>query len=350
LKFKEKGGFKATDKKAGTPAATSALAALGGLLMATVHSVSHFSVTMGHRVNAIRMSDRQALAAAAAAAAAEAGGGEAAAATATADTTPYVTASSAFATSVTEHDCKQDELGRAQQRSAVRGSAGLPTPIAEAVEQATEPAQGGVTTALTACAAEAGTSAVPASQQSAVTDTLEAASARASQRAAAAAAAAASSTQNMPAQQQQQQAITAKHANAGCWPFGSSANPTPGSKATQKQPKQDISRRCDWLRSNIEGLGWRLDPWVLLVSLGISVVAVAAGAWQIAQQRERFDLRSSASVTEVRLASCLLLCLCVWLVPWATGWCGVLVLTTRAWQIAQQRQRLICAARPAPHR
>jgi hypothetical protein len=296
LKFKEKGGFKATDKKAGTPAATSALAALGGMLMATVHSVSHFSMTMGHRVNAIRVSDRQALAAAAAAAAAAAGGGDtAAAAAATADNTPYVTASSVIShsQSVTGDGNEQAEFGqRAKQRGAVRGTAGLPMPIAEAVEESDEQAQDGdgVAGAETASAVAAGSSAI--SHESVASDTLAAANAHANERATAAA-------DNQHAQQHQ--ASTAKHASASCWPFGSSANPNSSSKTSQKQPKKDSKRCCDWLRTNIEGLGWRLDPWVLLFSLGISVVAVAAGAWQIEQQRERFDLRSATSATQVRL-------------------------------------------------
>jgi hypothetical protein len=293
LKFKEKGGFKATDKKAGTPAATSALAALGGMLMATVHSVSHFSMTMGHRVNAMRVSDRQALAAAAAAAAG--GDGAAAAAAATDDSTPYVTASSALSDSqsVTNNAREQDELGqRAKQRGAVRGTAGLSMPIAEAVEEPDEALQLGdvVAVAATASAVAAGSNAVD-HISAAASDTLAAASARANDGTPAA--------DNKRAQQHQ--ASTAQHANASCWPFGCSANHNPSTKTSQKQPKKDSKRRCDWLRTNIEGLGWRLDPWVLLFSLGISVVAVAAGAWQIEQQRERFDLRSATSATQVRL-------------------------------------------------
>lgn len=55
-----------------------------------------------------------------------------------------------------------------------------------------------------------------------------------------------------------------------------------------------------WLRTNMEGLGYKLDPLVLLLSLGISLAAIAAGLYQIAEQRERFDLGSVQGTAQVR--------------------------------------------------
>eukprot|EP00879_Flechtneria_rotunda_P023643 GHRR01025018.1.p1 GENE.GHRR01025018.1~~GHRR01025018.1.p1 ORF type:complete len:506 (+),score=180.60 GHRR01025018.1:1056-2573(+) len=59
------------------------------------------------------------------------------------------------------------------------------------------------------------------------------------------------------------------------------------------------SEHFSWLRSNIRNLGWALDPWVILVSLGCSCTAIAAGVWQVLAEGDRFDLWSASGVVQV---------------------------------------------------
>lgn len=39
---------------------------------------------------------------------------------------------------------------------------------------------------------------------------------------------------------------------------------------------------CSWLRSNLVSIGWKLDPWIILLALATSCGALAAGAVQLA--------------------------------------------------------------------
>jgi hypothetical protein len=169
-------------------------------------------------------------------------------------------------------------------------------PVAEAVEGEHNNCGSGATAiAFAAGAAKPSNSAATSEAEGMAADTLTTASVHGTTCATA---------DNKPAQGQQNTTIAAKQASFSCWPCGSTTQPdtngnaTNSNKAPHKQ-QEKASLRCDWLRTNVQGLGWRLDPWVLLISLGSSVVAVAAGAWQIQQQRERFDLRSATSATQV---------------------------------------------------
>jgi len=50
---------------------------------------------------------------------------------------------------------------------------------------------------------------------------------------------------------------------------------------------------CDWLKANVQSMGWKLDPWVILLSLATTLAALAAGAVQLAV-RERSQEQQNA--------------------------------------------------------
>lgn len=92
---------------------------------------------------------------------------------------------------------------------------------------------------------------------------------------------------------------------------------TPASKATEphinnnggldssltKTQARSSCCRCSWLRTNVQSMGWKLDPWVILLSLLVSCAALAAGAVQLAV-RARTPEQQSA----IQQVSCLRPC------------------------------------------
>lgn len=378
--FKQKGGFKATAKKAGT--APTGLAAVGQKLFAAVNSftLTHFSVTMGPRANAMRSQEQKALATVAAAAAAAAGGpGSTASAVAPVDagaagiagrsrsaqvklasssqpSTLYHTASSAVANSTLGN---ADAAEQAHQSAPLRDAAKLPQPIAEATEgdaveqgfikASRSASDGGNFSAagsvfksvdgsdLASVSTTGTTSSIAGSNGSNSADGTAAADLGDTETAAAATVGAAAGKASLvqeclklhvPARledigsQVQGTAAAARpgstplapacssaapgtaeskplaKAGAGCcWPGFAAA--VTGTERAGAKHHEEKKRRFDWLRTNLEGLGTKLDPWVLLISLGISVVAVAAGCWQIAVQRDRYDLGTAGGIVKV---------------------------------------------------
>lgn len=50
---------------------------------------------------------------------------------------------------------------------------------------------------------------------------------------------------------------------------------------------------CSWLRTNLQSMGWKLDPWVILLSLLVSCAALAAGAVQLATRARTPEQKSA---------------------------------------------------------
>lgn len=50
---------------------------------------------------------------------------------------------------------------------------------------------------------------------------------------------------------------------------------------------------CSWLRTNVQSMGRKLDPWVILLSLVVSLAALAAGAVQMATRARTPDQKSA---------------------------------------------------------
>jgi len=64
--------------------------------------------------------------------------------------------------------------------------------------------------------------------------------------------------------------------------------------------KKEKCRTCDWFLSNVEGLGFKMDPWVLLLSLCISFTAIGAGIVQILEKKDKFSMLDATGVVKVR--------------------------------------------------
>jgi hypothetical protein len=64
--------------------------------------------------------------------------------------------------------------------------------------------------------------------------------------------------------------------------------------------KMEKCRTCDWFLSNVEGLGFKMDPWVLLLSLCISFTAIGAGIVQIMEKKDKFSMLDATGVVKVR--------------------------------------------------
>lgn len=60
---------------------------------------------------------------------------------------------------------------------------------------------------------------------------------------------------------------------------------------------------CAWLKANVQSMGWKLDPWVILLSLATTLAALAAGAVQLAV-RERSQEQLNA-LQQVSSCACL---------------------------------------------
>eukprot|EP00878_Enallax_costatus_P030714 GHUV01033493.1.p1 GENE.GHUV01033493.1~~GHUV01033493.1.p1 ORF type:complete len:374 (+),score=66.22 GHUV01033493.1:124-1122(+) len=79
------------------------------------------------------------------------------------------------------------------------------------------------------------------------------------------------------------------------WPFRGFRFRSPAKIRSAKPSDHDGSHWYDWAVTNAEGLGRnakgsKLDPWVLLLSLCVSLTAVISGIYQIRERGSRYDL------------------------------------------------------------